>query len=209
CRPRLRTAAAKATLGLRMPSRVEIAPSGRAACRGCKQTIAKGLPRFAEETANQFSDEGGVSYRYWHLACAAPKMANELRAALTGPDGFDGPVDDRPALDALIAEHLRPESPYAERAGSGRARCRACDETIKKGELRVAFERVFDLVERPMGPQKGAAYVHPKCFGRYQANERERGREAPEREEVIRLLAAHGKLGPEDLEVVANEMRAS
>ena len=185
-----------------MPNRVEVAPSGRAACRGCKQTIAKGLPRFAEETANQFSDEGGVSYRYWHLPCAAPKMANELAAALVG---FDGPVEDRPALDALIAEHLRPESPYAERASSGRARCRACDETIKKGELRVAFERLFD---GPMGPQKGAAYVHPKCFGRYQANEKERGREAPEREEVIRLVAAHGKLGPEDLEVVANEMRA-
>src|SRR5579862_6059791 len=124
-----------------MPSRVEIAPSGRAACRGCKQTIAKGLPRFAEETANQFSEEGGVSYRYWHLACAAPKMANELVAALTG---FEGVIDDRAALDALIAEHLRPESPYAERASSGRAKCRACDETLKKGELRVAFERVFD-----------------------------------------------------------------
>jgi hypothetical protein len=189
-----------------MPNRVEIAPSGRAACRGCKQAIAKGLPRFAEEAANQFSDEGGVSYRYWHLRCAAPKMANELAAALVG---FEGGIEDRPALDALIAQHLRPESPYAERASSGRAKCRTCDETIKKGELRVAFERVFSLVERPMGPQKGAAYTHPKCLGRYLANERERGREAPEREEVIRLVAAHSKLGPEDMEAVANEMRAS
>ena len=189
-----------------MPNRVEIAPSGRAACRGCKQTIAKGLPRFAEETANQFSEEGGVSYRYWHLVCAAPRMANELAAALTG---FEGAVDERAALDALIAEHLRPESPYAERASSGRAKCRACDETLKKGELRVAFERVFSQVERPMGPQTGASYAHPKCVGRFLENEKERGREAPGREEVIRLVTAHSKLGPEDMEAVANEMRAS
>ena len=123
-RLRLHTGAGGASLPSRMPNRVEIAPSGRAACRGCKQAIAKGLPRFAEETANQFSEEGGVSYRYWHLVCAAPKMANELAAALTG---FEGAVEDRDALDALIAQHLRPESPYAERAGSGRAKCRSCD----------------------------------------------------------------------------------
>lgn len=189
-----------------MPNRVEIAPSGRAACRGCKQAIAKGLPRFAEETANQFSEEGGVSYRYWHLACAAPKMANELAEALAGFADVERAIEDRAALDALIAQHLRPESPYAERAGSGRAKCRACDETIKKGELRVAFERVFD---GPMGPQKGAAYAHPKCVGRFLANEKERGREAPGREEVLRLVTAHSKLGAEDMESVANEMRAS
>ncbi len=60
-----------------------------------------------------------------------------------------------------------------------------------------------------MGPQKGMAYAHPKCVGRFLANEKERGREAPEREEVMRLVAAHSKLGSEDMEAVANEMRAS
>jgi hypothetical protein len=186
-----------------MPHRVEVAPSGRASCRGCKQTIAKGLPRFAEEAANPFSEEGGMSFRYWHLMCAAPKLANELAAALTA---FDGPIDDRAAVDAAIAEHLRPEAPYGERAGSGRAKCRACDETIKKGELRVAFERVF---ESPMGPQKGVAYAHPKCVGAYLEREKERGREAPEREETIALVTAHSKLPADELETVASAIRAS
>jgi hypothetical protein len=184
-----------------MPHRVEIAPSGRASCRGCKKPISKGTPRFAEETPNQFSDEGGMTYRYWHLSCAAAKLANELGAALAA---FDGIVDDRASIDALVSEHWRPESPYVDRASTGRAKCRACDETIKKGELRVAFERVF---ESPMGPQKGAAYAHPQCVGKYLDHERERGREAPEREEVIRLILAHSKLPAGDLEGVVSTMR--
>lgn len=183
-----------------MAHKVESAPSGRATCRGCKDTIAKGDLRFAEEAQNPYSEEGGTSYRYWHIACAAKKLANEVRDALAG---FDGPVEDRDAIDALVRANLRPDTPYAERAGSGRARCRACDVTIKKGELRVAFERVFDS---PMGPQKGAAYIHPPCLGRYLEREAERGREAPAREGVLEQVLAHSRLSKEDVEQVRREM---
>ncbi len=81
--------------------------------------------------------------------------------------------------------------PYAERAGTGRARCRACDETIPKGELRVAFERVFD---GPMGQQRGVAYAHPKCLPKYLAHEKERGREAPEMADLLQAVRAHSEL---------------
>src|SRR5215472_2691919 len=135
-----------------------------------------------------------MSFRYWHLACAATKLANELAAALAAYDG--PPVEDRAALDALMTEHFRPPTPYAERASTGRARCRACDETIAKGELRVAFERTF---EGPMGLQKAAAYAHAKCLARYLAHEKERGREAPEMGELLQAVRAHSKLGEEDL----------
>jgi hypothetical protein len=185
-----------------MPHKVEVAPSGRASCRGCKEGIAKGSVRFAEETPNPYSEDGGMAYRYWHLACAAPKLANELGAALSA---FDGPIDDRASIDALVAEHTRPDMPYAERAGSGRARCRACDVTIRKGELRVAFERTY---ESPMGPQRGAAYAHPQCVARYLERERERGREAPERSEAIRLVLAHSRLPAGEIEAVERAMRA-
>ncbi len=135
-----------------------------------------------------------MAFRYWHPACAAPKLANELAAALSVYEG--PPIEDRAGLDALIAEHLRPPMPYAERAGTGRARCRACDETIAKGELRVAFERVFD---GPMGQQRGVAYAHPKCLPKYLAHEKERGREAPEMADLLQAVRAHSKLEEADL----------
>jgi hypothetical protein len=186
-----------------MAHKVEVAPSGRAACRGCKQPIAKGTPRLAEEFANQFADDGGTSFRYWHLACAAPKLANELQAALAA---YEGAIDDRASLDALIAEHLRPPMPYAELASTGRARCRACDETIPKGALRVAFERTIDS---PMGPQKSAAYAHAGCLPRYLAREKELGRETPELGVVLRWVRAHSKLSEHDLARVEDEARTA
>jgi len=185
-----------------MAHKVEVAPSGRAACRGCKKPIAKGTTRFGEEFVNPFSEEGGTSFRYWHLECAATKLANELAGALAS---YEGTVPDREALDALVAEHIRPPMPYAERAGTGRARCRACDETIARGELRVAFERTY---ETAMGPQKGAAYAHPGCVRRYLDREKERGRQAPEMEALLRDLEAHSKLGRDDLAAVRERITA-
>jgi hypothetical protein len=182
-----------------MPHKIEPAPTGRASCRGCKQTIAKGDLRFGEEFQNAYSEDGGMSFRYWHLPCAAAKLANELRAALLA---YDGDVPDRAALEALIDAHVRPEFPYAERAPNGRAKCRLCDETIKKGELRLAFERVF---ESPMGPTKGAAYTHPRCLAGYLERERERGGESMEQGAVVRAVLANGKLGTEDAETVSRE----
>jgi hypothetical protein len=186
-----------------MAHKIEVAPSGRAACRGCKQPIAKGEPRFAEEFPNQFADDGGMSFRYWHLACAASKLANELQAALAA---YEGAIENRASIDALVAEHLRPPMPYAELASTGRARCRACDEGIAKGALRVAFERTIDS---PMGPQKAAAYAHPACLASHLAREKERGREAPELEETLRLVRAHSKLSEKDLARVESEARGS
>jgi hypothetical protein len=185
-----------------MAHKVEPSPSGRASCRGCKETIAKGVLRFGEEFTNQFSDEGGMSYRYWHLTCAAAKLANELAEALAA---YGGTVEGRAELDALIAEHLRPTMPYAERAGTGRARCRACDETIPKGALRVAFERVF---EGPMGSQKAAAYAHPRCIAKYLAHEKESSREAPEMGDLLNAVRTHSKLPEEDLRQVEAEATA-
>lgn len=179
-----------------MAHKIEPAPTGRATCRGCKQTIAKGDLRFGEEFQNAYSEDGGLSFRYWHLACAATKLANDLRGALAA---YEGEIDDRPALEALVETHARPEMPYAERAANGRAKCRVCDESIKKGELRVAFERVFD---GPMGPQKGAAYTHPGCVSGYLERERERGREAIDRDAALSQVLANSKLEAGDLEVV-------
>jgi hypothetical protein len=174
-----------------MAHKVEVAPSGRASCRGCKKTIEKGILRFGEEFQNPYSEDKGMSYRYWHLECAATKLANDLGPALAA---FEGEVSDRPTVEALIAQNLKPTMPYAEHAANGRARCRACDESIGKGGLRVAFERTF---EGPMGPQKGAAYVHAGCLARYLDREKEQGREAPEPAALAQQIEAHGAGGEE------------
>jgi poly [ADP-ribose] polymerase 1 len=183
-----------------MPHKVEPAPTGRATCRGCKQAIAKGALRFAEEFQSPYSEEGGTSFRYWHVSCAAKKLANEVGEALAR---FDGPIDDRESIDAVLRENVRPETPYAERAGSGRARCRGCNTPIKKDELRVAFERMFDS---PMGPQKGAAYAHPRCVSRYLEREAEHGREAPDRDDTALKVLANSKLSEEDLDIVRRDI---
>ena len=185
-----------------MAHKIEPAPTGRASCRGCKQTIAKiakGELRFGEEFQNAYSEDGGMSFRYWHLACAATKLANELRATLTS---YEGEVADRAALEALVESHVRPEFPYAERAPNGRAKCRVCDQTLKKGDLRLAFERVF---ESPMGPTKGAAYTHPRCLTSYLERERERGGKSMQRGDVVRAVLGNSKLAAGDAETVAHE----
>lgn len=181
-----------------MSHKIEVAPTGRASCRGCKQSIAKGVLRFGEEFVNQFSDDKGMSYRYWHLPCAATKMANELASVLAA---YEGEILDRGSLEALVAEHMRPPFPHAELAPNGRARCRACDESIPKGELRVAFERTF---EGPMGPQKAAAYTHPHCVKAYLDREKELGREAPDAADLMRLIEEHsrGRVQADELTVV-------
>lgn len=87
-----------------MPHKIEPAATGRASCRGCKRGIEKGALRFAEEFRNPYSDNGGLSFRYWHLNCAAIKLANELRVELAA---FDGPIDDRASLEALVRARMR------------------------------------------------------------------------------------------------------
>ena len=186
-----------------MAHKIEVAPTGRATCRGCKKTIAKGELRFGEEYQSPYAEDGGLAYRYWHLPCAATKLANELRETLPS---YDGDIPERAELDALVESHARPVMPYAERAPNGRARCRGCDETLKKGELRVAFERVF---EGPMGMQKAAGYVHPRCVALYLERERERageGGKGMELEAARDAVRANSKLGPEDLALVLGEM---
>ena len=180
-----------------MSHKIEAAPTARASCRGCKETIPKGALRFGEEFANPYSEDGGQSFRYWHLGCAATKLANELAPVLAAYD--ETPVEDRASIEASVTEHMRPPMPYAEHAPNGRARCRGCDKSIGKGELRVAFERAFD---GPMGLQKGAAYAHARCLFGYLEREKARGGDEPDPRALLREIESHSRVGAEDLTIV-------
>jgi hypothetical protein len=176
-----------------MPHIIEVAKSGRASCRGCRDKIEKDAFRFGEEVPNVFAQDAGPAFRYWHLTCAATKLANDLREALKT---VDLAIPDRAALEATIAEHAHPDYPYAELAPNGRAKCRVCQESVGKGVMRIVFERT---VESSMGLTRGPGYVHVACVMRYP------DASALGHSELTRLLIAHSKLDPEAVnEVVRN-----
>ncbi len=181
-----------------MAHTIEVAKSGRSTCRGCRQKIEKNVNRFGEEVPNMFSEDGGTTFRWYHLECAAKgKLANEVRDALKS---FSGEVPDRDKLDVLIKEHLHADYPYAERAPNGRAKCRVCDESLAKGSIRVAFERV---VETGMGVQRGPGYMHGTCTLGYK-DAATMGKEA-----LIAALREHSMISDADKDVVAAEVEKS
>ena len=85
---------------------IEVASSGRAGCRGCKEKIPKGELRFGEAVPNRFADTEEPTMRWYHLRCAAgkrPKLLGPVLAAYTGS------VPDRAALEATLAEAAKPK----------------------------------------------------------------------------------------------------
>jgi hypothetical protein len=150
-----------------MANMIEEAKSGRATCRSCRQKIDKGALRFGEETVNQFDADGGTSYFWHHILCAAQKKGALLKPVL---EAYTGNVPNRAELDAAIANPSkgggggggRPKAnyPYAERASTGRSKCIQCDEAIGKGDWRVAVEREVDT---GTFTRTGPGYLHPGC----------------------------------------------
>jgi poly [ADP-ribose] polymerase len=137
-----------------MAETIEIAKTGRARCRSCRQPIEKGALRFGEEQPSQFAE--GMQWAWYHLPCAAKSKPVPLRAAM---DAFGGEIPDRAEIEAAMteADTSATEFPYAERAPTGRSRCLQCREPIEKDALRIATQR-----ELEMG-RTGAGYLHPRC----------------------------------------------
>jgi hypothetical protein len=146
---------------------LEQATSGRASCRTCKQTIAKGELRLGVETPSQF---GSPSMHWHHAMCAAGKLPAELKAAL---DTYTGVVANRAELDHAMTEAIakgtaKPAGfPYADRAPTGRAKCMQCEQPIAKDAFRIAVERE---IETGSMVSRGAGYLHPGCVAASVAN---------------------------------------
>lgn len=143
---------------------IEISPSGRAQCRGCKEKIEKGELRFAETYSIPGTDQEGK--RYYHLKCAADKALAGFKDAV---DAYEGDIPDKEALLEAFAKGgskkggggAKPAKlPAADRAPTGRAKCIQCSETIEKGAWRVGVEREIDT---GTFVTKGAGYLHPAC----------------------------------------------
>jgi len=177
-----------------MANVIEEAKSGRASCRTCKKTIAKGELRLGIEAVTQFSDT--PSLQWHHVLCAAHKLPAELKEALAA---YEGDVPNRDELDKAMEEAIKKGGakpggfPYVDRAPTGRAKCIQCQEPIEKGSLRVAVEREIDtgaMVTR------GARYMHPGCAA---ANLEAEGEST---EDLIEGLRKNSRLPPDELEAV-------
>jgi hypothetical protein len=147
-----------------MANTIEEAKTGRAGCRTCKQTIAKGELRFGEEVPNAFSS-GDMTYNWHHVACAAKKKPSALKQALDDTE-LEVPQKDEllQAIEANAKNEKPTVLPYAEYAPTARAACVACTEKIEKGHLRVAIESEDD--GGPF-PRSGPRYLHIACVGEH------------------------------------------
>jgi poly [ADP-ribose] polymerase len=175
-----------------MAHTIEVAKSGRAACRTCKESIAKGELRFGEEVQNQFSD--GPSLQWHHLKCAAKSKPAQLQQALAA---YTGDIPDRAGLDAAIEDgkkHTKASAyPHADRAPTGRAKCMFCNNAIEKGAIRVVVERE---VETGAFMGKSAGYLHMECAA-----------ESIEEKDLFdRVKANSTALSSEDLEELRSQL---
>jgi hypothetical protein len=134
----------------------EVAPTGRAKCRGCNQALARGDLRFGERLANPFAE--GEMTLWFHPRCAAYKRPEPLLEALPGAPAS---LPDRAELERVARaslDHRRlPRIDGAERSPSGQAKCRGCREPIAKGEWRI---RLVFFEEGRFSP---GGFVHLAC----------------------------------------------
>jgi len=141
---------------------MEIAPTGRAKCRGCGQSIAKGERRFGERLPNPFDEEGGEMTHWFHLVCAAYRRPVPLLDTLPS---VTEPIDRRPELEREaqmgITHRRLPRVNVAERASTGRAVCRACKEMIPKDAWRMSLLYYEDGRFAPSG------FIHLTCARTY------------------------------------------
>jgi Poly(ADP-ribose) polymerase and DNA-Ligase Zn-finger region len=144
-----------------MPDTIEIATSGRAKCRGCGQPIGKGALRFGERHPNAFGD--GEMTLWFHPRCAAYKRPEPFLAALAGASLYK--IEDASDLEAAaqfgVAHRRVPRINGAERAPTGRARCRSCRELIERGAWRIPLVYFEESRFEPSG------FVHATCAHDY------------------------------------------
>jgi len=134
----------------------EAASSGRAKCRGCGRTIAKGEIRFGERLANPFAE--GEMTLWFHPTCAAFKRPEAILQAIgEAPDS----VPDREALERIArgssSQRRLPRIDGAERAASGQAKCRSCKKPIERGAWRI---RLVFFEEGRFVP---SGFIHLEC----------------------------------------------
>ncbi len=141
-----------------MPHTLETAPSGRAKCRACNGKIDRETLRFGERHPNAFGD--GEMTLWFHPMCAAYRRPEPFLEAATASARDDlGPLVA--AAEFSLAHRRLPRLTGAERAPTGRARCRSCKEPIAKDAWRLGIAFFEEFRFQPGG------FVHAVCAPTY------------------------------------------
>jgi hypothetical protein len=143
-----------------VPSVIQPAPTGRAKCRGCGKKIEAGELRYGDAVPNAFGE--GEALHWFHLLCGAYKRPEPFLAAL-GERTEPLENSERLAEAARFGvEHRRlPRIDGAERAPTGRARCRSCKEAIAQNAWRITLVFFEEWRFVPSGS------IHPRCASDY------------------------------------------
>ena len=110
--------------------KIEKARSGRSKCKTCRRAIQKEKLRLGILIEGPF----GPGYLWHHLTCAARRRIGDVEEAYASeawPEGLELPTLE--SLGKLVEEGERkkaekPQAPYAEKAPTGRSKCKHCGE---------------------------------------------------------------------------------
>lgn len=145
--------------------RLEPAASGRARCRACESNIEKGSLRFGEELASTYGEGGQAAVFWFHPRCAAQRRCEKILPLLR-EDPAAHSLPDREALmteaELGVAHPKLARLAGAERASSGRARCRQCQELIPGGAWRLRLSSFGES-----GFFDALGFIHASCAAAY------------------------------------------
>ena len=143
-----------------MPHIFEVAPTGRAKCRGCGNAIAKDDVRFGQRLPNAFGE--GEMTLWYHPMCAAYKQPEAVVEALSDAESKVGDRDAYERAARATLEHRRlARIDGAERSPTGQAKCRHCRAAIERGSWRIRLSYFEDGRFSPGG------FVHMACHPAY------------------------------------------
>lgn len=144
------------------PFLIENARSSRSKCRTCRRKIDKDTLRIGILLEGPY----GTGYLWHHLNCAAKRRFDDVAEAYKQNSWApELQVPELAQLEKLkeVAEQKRAdkkEAPWAERAKTGRSKCKHCDEAIAKDSWRVILDRTVEFFGQE---RRGPVNIHPHC----------------------------------------------
>jgi len=174
--------------------RIEKAKSSRAKCRTCRRKIDKDVLRLGVLLVGPF----GTGYLWHHLNCAAKRLFSDVEEAYATESWDEGlkvpPLEKlrelREKAEATQKEKKTP--PYAERAPTGRAKCKHCEGAMEKDSWRVVLGRSVEFGQQT---RTSPINVHPACV----AEELQAEDCSTEHDGFVEALTANSALADEEL----------